>query len=72
MEFIGIVNKSAGNCKFFLFIKEIFNGKRVFLYTGTQYFKRQPHKMVKHTQTICWEIADELFECVSPFCRVGA
>ena len=30
-------------------------------------FKRQPHKMVKHTQ-----IADELFECVWPFCGVGA
>ena len=25
---------------------------------------RQPHKMVKHTQTICRQIADELFECV--------
>ena len=23
---------------------------------------RQPHKIVKHTQTICWEIADELSE----------
>ena len=22
------------------------------------------HKMVKHTQTICRQIADELFECV--------
>ena len=28
--------------------------------------KRQPHKMVKHTQTI------QLFECVWPFCGVGA
>ena len=27
-------------------------------------FKRQNHKMVKHTQTIHRQIADELFECV--------
>ena len=27
-------------------------------------FKHQFHKMVKHTQTICWQIPDELFECV--------
>ena len=26
--------------------------------------KRQFHKMVKHTQTIRRQIADELFECV--------
>ena len=35
-------------------------------------FKCQPHKMVKHTQTICRLLADELFECVWPFCGVGA
>ena len=35
-------------------------------------FKRQYHKMVKHTQTIRWQIADELFECVWPFCGIGA
>ena len=23
-----------------------------------------PHKMIKHTQTICRQFADELFECV--------
>ena len=34
-------------------------------------FKRQPH-LVKHTQTIRRQIADELFECVLPFCVVGA
>ena len=28
--------------------------------------------MVKHTQTICRQIADELFECVRPFCEIGA
>ena len=27
-------------------------------------FERQFHKMVKHTQTIRRQIADELFECV--------
>ena len=27
-------------------------------------FKRQPHKMVKHTQTIRRQFADELFRCV--------
>ena len=26
-----------------------------------QPFKRQPHKMVKHIQTIRWQFADELF-----------
>ena len=30
-------------------------------------FKRQPHKMVKHTQTIRQQIADKLFECVNHF-----
>ena len=29
-----------------------------------QPFKRQNHKIVKHTQTICREITDKLFECV--------
>ena len=28
--------------------------------------------MVKHTQTIRQQIADELFECVSPFCGIAA
>ena len=27
-------------------------------------FKRQPHKLVKHTQTICRQITDKLLECV--------
>ena len=34
-------------------------------------FMRQPHKMAKHTQTISRQIAEELFECVWPFCEVG-
>ena len=34
-------------------------------------FKHQPHKMVKHTQTIRRETADELFECVWSCCGVG-
>ena len=25
----------------------------------------------KYTQTICWLLADKLFECVWPFCGVG-
>ena len=28
--------------------------------------------MAKHTQTIHREYADELFECVWPFCGIGA
>ena len=35
-------------------------------------FQHQYHKMVKHTQTFCWQIAGELFECVWPFCGIGA
>ena len=35
-------------------------------------FKRQPHNMVKHIQTIRRQFADELFECVWPFCGVAA
>ena len=35
-------------------------------------FKGQFHKIVKHTQTIRRQIADELFECVWPFCGIGA
>ena len=32
----------------------------------------QPHKVVKHTQTIRRQFADELFECVWLFCGIGA
>ena len=28
--------------------------------------------MVKHIQTIRRQIADELFECIWPFCDIGA
>ena len=28
--------------------------------------------MAKHPQTIRRQIADELFECVWPFCEIGA
>ena len=35
-------------------------------------FKRQSHKMVKHTQTVRRQIADELFECIWPFYGIGA
>ena len=34
-------------------------------------FKRQPHKMVKHTQTIRHQIADELLECVKKDIAAG-
>ena len=34
--------------------------------------KHQPHKMVKHTQTIRRKFTDELFDCVWPFCGVNA
>ena len=30
-------------------------------------FKRQNHKMVKHTQTIRWQFADELFDVFDDF-----
>ena len=35
-------------------------------------FKRQPHRMVKHTQVIRWLTVGNLFECVRPFYGVGA
>ena len=34
------------------------------------HFKRQPHKILKHTQTI--RRLNKLFECVRPFCVVDA
>ena len=34
-------------------------------------FKRQPYKIVKHTQTIRRQIADELLECAWTFSGVG-
>ena len=34
-------------------------------------FYAQIHKMVKHPQIIRRRLADELFECVWPFCGVG-
>ena len=37
-----------------------------------QPIQRKPHKMVKHTQTIRRQFADELFECVWPFVGFGA
>ena len=41
-------------------------------YKQSQPFKRQPHKIVNHTQTIPRQFADELFECVWQFCGIGA
>ena len=34
-------------------------------------FRRQSHKMVKYTQTIYRQFADDMFECVWPFCKIG-
>ena len=34
--------------------------------------KHQFQKMVNHTQTIRRQFPDELFECVLPFCGIGA
>ena len=34
--------------------------------------KRLPHKMIKYTQTIRRQLANELLESVWPFCGVGA
>ena len=41
-------------------------------WTTHQPFKRQFHKMVKHTLKIRRQIAYKLFECVSSFCGIGA
>ena len=37
-----------------------------------QSYERQPHKMVKHTQTIRRQIADECFEYIWQFYGLGA
>ena len=34
---------------------------------GNLPFKRQSHKMAKHTQTICRQIADKLFQLFGHF-----
>ena len=49
--------------------------RKCFLSSSLLPFKHQPLKMVKHTKTIRRQQptnADELFECVWPFCGVGA
>ena len=48
------------------------NNKFTWLSSLYNPFKCQSHKMVTHTQTICQQIADELFECVWPFGEIGA
>ena len=41
--------------------------KQITVYKRIQLpFKRQSHKMAKHTQSIRRQIDDELFECVRP------
>ena len=45
--------------------KEMKNFSRVYAHLDFfERFKHQSHKMVKHTQTIRRQFADELFECV--------
>ena len=34
-------------------------------------FRRQSHKMIKCTQTIYRQFADDMFKCVWPFCKFG-
>ena len=55
-----------------MIITSIFR-ENIVLWTVTLYypFKRQFH-MFKQTKTIRRQIADELFECVWPFCEIGA
>ena len=55
-----------------MIIMSIFR-ENIILWTVTLYypFKRRFH-MVKHTQTIRRQIADESFEYVWPFCEIGA
>ena len=56
-------------------MKELMWTELVFLslpVTSCLPFKRQPHRMVKPNQAIRRQIADELLECVWPFCGVGA
>ena len=47
-------------------------GKKIVYWFIREPFKRQPRKMVKHTETIRGQIADELFEFVWPFCGIVA
>ena len=48
-----------------------FNVRKIHVSKLAWPFKRQSHKMVKHTQTIRRQIANELFECVWLFCEIG-
>ena len=60
--FLILVNKSKQS----LHARNYFKNK-VFLP-----FKRQINKVAKHTQAICQQFADKLFECVWPFCGIDA
>ena len=44
----------------------------VHLFFDLQPFRRQPHKIVKHTQPIRWQLADKLVGCIWSFFVVGA
>ena len=45
---------------------------KISTYGKSEHFRLQFHKMIKDTQTIRPQFADELFECVWPFCGIGA
>ena len=55
-----------------LFILQLIIKKELIFFQKINPFNSQPHKMVKPTQTILLATTDELFECVRPFCEVGA
>ena len=66
---------------FLLFWSSIPQEARIYPYSNKMYFlqslyipliKRKSHKIVKHTQTIRRQFADELFGCVWPFCDFDA
>ena len=70
------IRKFIGYCPYISIFNEN-NGKNrieenIHLDTFCYPFKRQPHKMGKQIQTIRQQFADKLFECVWPFCEVGA
>ena len=63
----------SDSCKLIITLKLQKALKRLFFVAPQiQPFKRQSHKMVKHTQTIRRQFACELFDCVWPSCDIGA
>ena len=67
---IEIIVASKGKCAkgtsfnhFYQFSNKAIKFNQI-LWTTCKPFKRQPHKMVKHTQTIRRQFVNKLFECV--------